>query len=119
MFIFVLCITCLNNFSQVEETIKVGVKHEPPFVIKESGGTFTGLSVDLWTRIASQEDVNYEFVEFNDHLGLIRALDFMEIDLTINPIHVNEIRLKMLDVTQPFYVSSIGIATTNIMKTQA
>jgi len=119
MFIVVLCITCLNSFSQVDETIKVGVKHEPPFVIKESGGTFSGLSVDLWTGIASQEDVNYVFVEYNDHLGLIRALDFEEIDLTINPIHVNEIRLKMLDVTQPFYVSSIGVATTKIMKTQA
>lgn len=119
MFIVVLCITCLNSFSQVEETVKVGVKHEPPFLIKESGGTFTGLSVDLWTRIASDKDVNFEFVEYNDHLGLIRALDFHEIDLTINPIHVNEIRLKMLDVTQPFYVSSVGVATSQVMKTQA
>ena len=119
MFIVVLCITCLNSFSQVEENIRVGVKHEPPFLIKESGGTFTGLSVDLWTRIASDKDVNFEFVEYNDHLGLIRALDFHEIDLTINPIHVNEIRLKMLDVTQPFYVSSVGVATSQVMKTQA
>jgi polar amino acid transport system substrate-binding protein len=50
--------------------------------------------------------------------GLIRALDFMEIDLTINPIHVNEIRMKMFDVTQPFYVSYIGVATTDVKKTQ-
>ncbi len=119
MFIFFLCISCLNGFSQLEETIKVGVKHEPPFLIKEPGGTFTGLSVDLWTRIANDKGVKYEFVEYNDHLGLIRALDFQEIDITINPIHVNEIRLKMLDVTQPFYVSSIGVATSQVMKTQA
>lgn len=119
MIILVLSIACLNGFSQSKETIRVGVKHEPPFVIKESGGSFTGLSVDLWTMIASQDDVNYEFAEYNDHLGLIRALDFEEIDLTINPIHVNEIRLKMLDVTQPFYVSSIGVATSQVMKTQA
>lgn len=119
MFIIVLCISNLPGFSQTRETIKVGVKEEPPFVIIAPEGTFTGLSIDLWTSIANQEGVHYEFVEYEDHLGLIRALDFEEIDLTINPIHVNEIRLKMLDVTQPFYVSSIGIATANIMKTQA
>ncbi len=119
MFITVLCISNLPGFSQTREIIKVGVKEEPPFVIIAPEGTFTGLSIDLWTSIANQEGVPYEFVEYEDHLGLIRALDFEEIDLTINPIHVNEIRLKMLDVTQPFYVSSIGIATANIMKTQA
>ncbi len=119
LFIIILSIACLNSFSQSEETIMVGVKNEPPFVIKESGGSFTGLSIDLWIRIASQDNVKYEFVEYNDHLGLIRALDFGEIDLTINPIHVNEIRLKLLDVTQPFYVSSIGVATTQVMRTQA
>lgn len=119
LFIIVLCIGYLPVFSQTQELIKVGVKTEPPFVIKASEGTFTGLSVDLWTSIANQEGVEYEFVEYNDHLGLIRALDFGEIDLSINPIHVNEIRLKMLDVTQPFYVSSIGIATSQVMKTQA
>jgi len=119
IFILILCTGNLPGFSQTQELIRVGVKTESPFVIKASDGTFTGLSVDLWTRIASEEGVDYEFVEYNDHLGLIRALDFAEIDLCINPIHVNEIRLKMLDVTQPFYVSSIGIATTQVMKTQA
>jgi len=105
-------------FSQERELIRIGVKHEPPFVIRESGQTYTGLSVDLWKSIANEAGIEYEMVEYKDHLGLIRALDFEEIDLTINPIHVNEIRLKMLDVTQPFYVSSIGVATTHVKKTQ-
>jgi ABC-type amino acid transport substrate-binding protein len=109
---------CLTLFSQDKEVFRVGVKHEPPFVIKKSAGTFTGLSVDLWEGIASAAGVSFEFVEYNDHLGLIRALDFGQVDISINPIHVNEIRLKMLDVTQPFYVSSIGVATTQVKKTQ-
>lgn len=106
------------GFCQERELIRVGVKHEPPFVIRESGQTYTGLSIDLWKSIASEQGVSYEMMEYQDHLGLIRALDFEEIDLTINPIHVNEIRLKMLDATQPFFVSSIGVATTHIKKTQ-
>jgi len=108
----------MAGFGQQKEVVTIGVKQEPPFVIRESDQTFTGLSVDLWRGIASEIEIEYEMVEYSDHLGLIRALDFHEIDLTINPIHVNEIRLKMLDVTQPFYVSSIGVATTQVQKTQ-
>jgi ABC-type amino acid transport substrate-binding protein len=107
----------LSGFGQ-ETILRVGIKVEPPFVIRESGNSFSGLSVDLWKSIASEEGAGYEFVEYKDHLGLIRALDFKEIDVTINPIHVNEIRLKMFDVTQPFYVSYIGVATNNVKKTQ-
>ena len=104
-------------FSQ-ETTLRVGIKVEPPFVIEESADSYSGLSIDLWHSIANDEDVDYEFIEYKDHLGLIRALDFKEIDVIINPIHVNEIRMKMFDVTQPFYVSYIGVATTNVKKTQ-
>jgi ABC-type amino acid transport substrate-binding protein len=114
--IWILGLISLPGFSQ--ETLRVGIKVEPPFVIKESGESYSGLSVDLWRSIAGEEGVKYEFVEYKDHLGLMRALDFKEIDVTINPIHVNEIRLKMFDVTQPFYVSYIGVATTNVKKTQ-
>lgn len=114
-----LLLLTLNGWSQSAEVMRVGIKHEPPFVISEPGGTFTGLSIDLWKSIAGQHEIQYEFKEYNDHLGLIRALDFKEIDICINPMHVNEIRLKMLDVTFPFYVSSIGVATTTVKKTQA
>lgn len=103
--------------SQELATFKVGVKIEPPFVIKD-GDEYTGLSLDLWKSIADEGKVNYEIVEFNDHLGLIRALDFEEIDISINPIHVNEVRLTLLDVTQPFYVSFLGVATSQAEQSQ-
>jgi len=115
--ILVLGLTSVIGFGQ-DSLLRIGVKLEPPFVISETGRTYSGLSVDLWKSIASEAGVNYELIEYKDHLGLIRALDFKEIDLTINPIHVNAIRLRMFDVTQPFYVSYIGVATTNVKKTQ-
>jgi polar amino acid transport system substrate-binding protein len=115
--IWILGLACIIGYGQ-DTVIKVGVEVEPPFVIRESGQSYSGLSVDLWKSIASEAGVNYEFIEYKDHLGLLRALDFREIDLIINPIHVNEIRLRMFEVTQPFYVSYIGVATTHVKKTQ-
>lgn len=101
---------CLSG--QERDSLRIGVKHEPPFIIQQKDGSYTGLSIDLWESIAAEQEVFFEYVAYNDHLGLIRALDFKEIDLSINPIHVNELRLKMLDVTQPFFVSTIGVAGT-------
>lgn len=109
----------LEGYCQTGEVIRVGVKQEPPFVISEKDGTFSGLSIDLWKSIANQKGVDYTFIEYNDHLGLIRALDFKEIDVCVNPMHVNETRLKILDVSFPFYVSYIGVATTNMKRTRA
>ena len=101
-----------------QEHIRIGVKHEPPFVIKGTSQEFTGLSIDLWKQIADERGVSFEFVEFNDHLAIIRALDYREIDLSINPIHVNELRIKLLDVTQPFFVSTVGVVTSQSQKSQ-
>jgi polar amino acid transport system substrate-binding protein len=116
--LFALCLILLEFSLQAQppEVLRVGVQHEPPFVIMRNDGSFSGLSIDLWKTIASQRGVSYEFSVYHDHLGMIRALDFGEIDLCVNPMHVDEVRLKMLDVTQPFYVSSIGVATTEIKK---
>jgi len=108
----------LNAYCQSDELIRVGVKHEPPFVISEEGKDYGGLSVDLWKSIARQQKVEFEFVEYNDHLALIRSLDFNEIDICINPMYVDEIRLKMLDASLPYYVSSIGVATSKLSRTQ-
>ncbi len=117
-FLFILlCASQSLGFSQITETLRVGVMHEPPFVIRD-GDEFTGISVDLWHSIAQDRNVKYEIIEFNDHLGLIRALDFEEIDITINPIHVNEVRLTLLDATQPYYVSFLGVATSFAERSQ-
>jgi ABC-type amino acid transport substrate-binding protein len=98
--------------------MKVGVMHEPPFAIINDSKGFSGFGVDLWERIAEDNNTQYKYIRYNDHLGLLRALDFREIDIAINPIHVNEVRLRMFEVTQPFYVSSIGVATTSAERSQ-
>ena len=98
--------------------MRVGITAEPPFVIPISDKDYSGISIDLWEKIAEQHAINFEYVRFQDHLGLIRSLDFGEIDISVNPIHVNEIRLKLLDMTQPFFVSSLGVAATQIEKSQ-
>ena len=99
-------------------SLRVGVHPFPPFVIQNERGTFTGLCVDLWEDVAREMDVDYEYVRYTDPTGMIRALDFREIDIAINPLYVSGTRLNMFEVSQPFFISSVGVATTSVTRSQ-
>jgi polar amino acid transport system substrate-binding protein len=41
----------------------VGTKVAPPFAIKAEDGTWRGISIDLWRRVANQTHLRYRFQE--------------------------------------------------------
>lgn len=96
----------------IQDTILVGIHEDPPFIIKNEEGDFEGLSVALWEHIALEMNQSFEYREYSDVIGIIRALDYEELDLSINPLVNNPSRMDKFQVTQPFYVSSIGAAIT-------
>jgi len=96
--------------------LQVGVHPFPPFIIQTEEGNLNGLCVDLWEDLADELGGSYRYVVFNDPIGMIRTLDFGEIDISINPLHVNSTRLDMFEVSQPFFVSSVGVATTSVAR---
>ena len=101
----------VDQASGTDQPLKVGVMVEPPFVMQDHDDSYKGLSVDLWKHLATELEASYEFVVYNDQLGLLRALDYQEIDLSINPFSVNGPRLQLFEATQPFFTSRIGIAS--------
>ncbi len=101
-----------------KDTLLIGVHENPPFIISNEEGRFQGLSVDLWRKIAAERNLNYRFQVYNDLIGIIKALDYEEIDLTINPMNVTAPRLQKFEVTQPYFISSIGVATPYISRSQ-
>ena len=54
--------------------LRIGTKVAPPFAIKGADGTWSGLSIDLWTGVAAELGVDYEFVE-TDLDGLLAGLE--------------------------------------------
>jgi polar amino acid transport system substrate-binding protein len=96
----------------------VGLMVDPPFVIKDTDGSYYGLSIDLWNFIVDELDLQYEFQEFNDETAMLRKLNFNELDISINPTKVNSNRVRMYSATQPFFISSLGIATSSIPQNQ-
>ena len=104
----------VQQLSHATDTLVIGVYVNPPFVVKNIDGSYEGLSIELWENIAHAEGIDYRYVNLADQIGILKALEYENIDLTINPMDVNDIRAKKYDVTQPYFISSIGVAVPAI-----
>lgn len=114
--LFLLLLTFVE--SPARDTLRVGLHPDPPFIIEAAPGEYEGLCVDLWQDIAEDRGYAYEWVHYHDLIGMMRALDYQEIDISINPLLVNSLRLQMFEALQPFYISSMGVATTSVSRSQ-
>ena len=110
-------LTC-GVYSQSNDTLLVGIHEDPPFIIKNKKGNYEGISVALWEDIADDLDQPFIYKEFSDNIGIIRALDYEELDLSINPLLNSSVRMSKFNVTQPFYVSKLGVAITSSSQSQ-
>ncbi|MEL7118802.1 MAG: transporter substrate-binding domain-containing protein [Bacteroidota bacterium] len=92
------------------DTLTIGIYQNPPFVIQTGDNELEGLSIDLWENIATASDIHFRYELHSDFISILKKLEYREIDLTINPMDVNALRAEKFDITQPFAVSSIGVA---------
>ncbi|NAS11554.1 ion channel [Poritiphilus flavus] len=102
---------------QSRDTLIVGIHEDPPFIFSESGG-YSGLSVDLWERISEETGLPFSYREFSDVVGIVRSLDYDELDISINPLTNSPYRVEHFQVSQPFFISSIGVAATSQSESQ-
>lgn len=84
---------------------KIGVKSAPPFVLEDVHSA-EGVSLKLWNQIALNADYQFDLVEFESLEELLAAVEKGEVDFSINPVTVTDDRLKRLDFSQPFYIST-------------
>ena len=91
-------------------TLKVGVSGSAPFVIQEEGGS-SGISLQVWRRIAEDNNLSYRLIQQATPQKGILALNNGEIDLLVGPISVTPDRLNLpgVDFTQPYFIGKEGI----------
>ncbi|MCA1762379.1 MAG: transporter substrate-binding domain-containing protein [Cryomorphaceae bacterium] len=101
----------LSEHTEIKK-LKVGYKISEPFTIREDDGV-SGLSVQLWEKVANDLGTEYEYVEYADLKALFSGLNNGEIDLSINPLTVTKERLESVSFTQPFFITTLAIAVPN------
>ena len=97
--------------SAVGADLTVGVRHQPPFVIKtetESGNDWDGVGVQLWREVAEDLDISYEWKEIAEG-DEVAQLNSEGVDVVVSAIATPEGE-QQVDFTQSYYISSLGIA---------
>jgi polar amino acid transport system substrate-binding protein len=101
-----------TSFRAASQKLMVGVVHDPPYLIKEANGQWSGLNVDIWKSVADDLNVAYEFKEmrFNE---LLNALKERNIDISIDSFFVMAERERFMDYSFAFGSTRIALATPN------
>lgn len=87
----------------------VGTKVTPPFVIKDDDGNYSGISIELWQKIAEDQGLEYEYRE-TDLAGLIEGLEDGSLDVSVAALTVTAEREQRIDFTHPFHTTGLSIA---------
>ena len=69
------------------QPLSVGVYVHPPFVMKADGG-FQGMAIDLWQWLATQLELESEYVEFSNVGELVNATASGEVDVALTNMTV-------------------------------
>jgi len=88
----------------------VATKEAPPFAMKSADGTWQGISIDLWRRVADELHLHYRFAEVPSVQALIDGIAAGKFDVAVATLTVTADRERILDFTQPFYATGLGIA---------
>lgn len=105
----VLSVCAMRGEAAVPRPLIVATHVAPPFVIK-TGDDWSGLSIDLWRRIAGDLHLTYELRAMNTPEAVVDAVASGKADLAIAAITVTPARDRRVDFSQPYFSSGLAIA---------
>jgi len=109
---FALCLvlTCEPaGAQQAGSRLTVGLYESPPFVMFDEAGTPSGLSLDLWSHVATDLGVEADFVTYETLRELTSAVERGEIDVAVTNLTITEERHRRMDFTQPWFDAGLRV----------
>jgi polar amino acid transport system substrate-binding protein len=101
-----------GNPSLPDRELVIATKEAPPFAMKQQDGSWRGISIDLWRRIADRLHLRYRLLEQATVQNLIDGTAEGSFDAAMAAITVTAARERMVDFTQPFYSTGLGVAVS-------
>lgn len=94
-----------------QRPLAVGTKEAPPFAMRRPDGTWTGIAVQLWKRVAADLGLKYEWRALPLE-GLLNGVADGSLDAAVGAISVTAEREEEMDFSHPFHTSGLGIAVS-------
>lgn len=106
-----LCFSPQALAETMRKEIIVGTREIPPFVIFDEQGELSGITIDLWQRIAEALDLEYRFKLLSLD-EMIQQLASKDIDVAAAALSITSERERIIDFSHPFYHTGLGIAVS-------
>ncbi len=88
----------------------VGTVISPPFVMRDAGGGWSGLAIDLWREVARRENLTYRLEE-RELEPLLADVENGRIDVAVGPLLITAERARRIDLTSPFMHIALAVGT--------
>lgn len=92
-----------------KDIVNIGTVVSPPFVIKSNTGEFSGITFELWNKIAHSLNMESNIKEYKSIDNLLDALDNGEIDVTVYSLTINHERLTKYNFSQACFNSEVSV----------
>lgn len=117
---FILSIFCFGLSGQqvnaqarttdsVPKVLKVGLAGSEPFVFENADSQ--GIAVEIWDEVANKEGWDFDYVSYTSVDKGLKAVEKGDVDLMVGPISITSQRAKHYRFSQPYYQSSLAIAS--------
>jgi len=117
VFIFIALIILTGRLYGQNKTLLVGISSYKPFVTGEGEG-HRGFSIDLWEKIARENNWKYTFV-FGDFRTKLANVKEGKVDLAIGGITITADRENEMDFSSPTFNAGLGILVKKNVTTQS
>ncbi len=94
----------------IDKELVIATKEAPPFVMMRPDGTLYGISIDLWRRVSDRLHLRYRFSVQPSVEALLSGTQEGAFDAAIAALTVTAARARVIDFTQPFYSTGLGVA---------
>lgn len=90
--------------------LRVAVYDAPPYGHAAPNGSVSGLSVDLWRRVAERMERQFELTPVSDMAALLAGVHQGRFDVAIGAITITPEREKLVDFSYPSHRSGVAVA---------
>ena len=92
------------------ESLRVAVYDMPPYGYVDTDGSISGVSVDLWRRVAEQMEWPFKLIPVTDMELILGGLEQGRFDAAIGAITITPERAARVDFSYPAHRSGVAIA---------
>jgi polar amino acid transport system substrate-binding protein len=92
------------------EPLRVAVYDVPPYGYVDTDGSMSGVSVDLWRRVAEQMEWPFRLIPVSDMEAILSGLEQGRFDAAIGAITITPERAARVDFSYPAHRSGVAIA---------